>query len=288
MNNLEQAIEIHRKSFERNESRVEGALITLKDPFSGNILRPDGPPRSIEQTAELNKGLDYLRANSSRFRLTVYTAPHGDSALHDNDDITAAFADHDVLFFEGLQHYSADNQLLSDIATLKKAQITDEEARRLGEYKVRVLAMLLGANKPAFYADVASDRSNLESAIISWGELSLNLQNSINNSLGDVNASKLALGISLAGSSIFREWCMLASMGICLQDLEESGETPKNLMFLVGSLHGKTLPKKARYLGVDTVVQNAKMIDRGEANPLSLPFDLARAIGDCVIESIEN
>lgn len=279
------AAEMHNASFNSQELSDGQLHITFIDPFTNEQLSPDRVPSSIEAQPHLREGLDYLRSRSTDMALSVYAAPHGNEAVHDMQELMDTFGAHDVIFLEGVGHNAQQRDVIWDVSAGNKTTLTDDEAEQFGSYGQRKLAALLQQNKPVFFADVPSDGSDFEQAFLEWDGMLDTLKGMIDEGQGDPDSLNLAMGINLTATTILREWYMLASMGRELKRLDEAGYKSTNPMFLVGAVHGETLPAKASVLGVQTSVNMPRMTENGEKRTVDIPFNFVRAVGACAIKT---
>ncbi len=275
--------EMHNASFVSHDLGDGTKHIAFVDPFTDEQLSPDRVPISIEAQPHLREGLDYLRNRGNDLGLTIYAAPHGDGSVHDMRELMDAFATHDVIFLEGVGHNEQQRDLVWDVSAGNKSTLTDEEGQTFGPYGQRKLAALLRQNKPVYFADVPSDGGDFEQAFLEWDGMVDTLKGMIDGGQGDPNDLGLAMGINLTATTIMREWYMLAAMGRELKRLEVAGYRSENPMFLVGAVHGETLPHKASVLGLDTSVTLPTMAENGEKRTVDIPFDFVRAVGACAI-----
>jgi hypothetical protein len=275
--------EMHNASFVSRDLDDGRKHIAFVDPFTDEYLSPDRVPASIETQLHLREGLDYLRSRSNDLDLTIYAAPHGDCSVHDMRELMDTFAAHDVIFLEGVGHNAQQRDLIWDVSAGNKSTITDDEGRAFGPYGQRKLAALLRQNKPVYFADVPSDGGDFERAFIEWDGMLDTLKGMVDGGQGDSDSLGLAMGINLTATTIMREWYMLAAIGRELKQLDSVGYRSENPMFLVGALHGETLPHKASVLGLDTSVTVSTMRENGEQRTVDMPFDFVRAVGACAI-----
>lgn len=275
--------EMHNASFVSHDLNDGRKHIAFVDPFTDEYLSPDRVPASIETQPHLREGLDYLRSRSNDLDLTIYAAPHGDGSVHDMRELMDTFAAHDVIFLEGVGHNAQQRDLIWDVSAGNKATITDEEGQAFGPYGQRKFAALLRQNKPVYFADVPSDGGDFEHAFLEWDGMVDTLKGMIDQSNGDPDSLGLAMGINLTATTILREWYMLAAMGRELKQLEAAGYKSENPMFLVGAIHGETLPHKAGVLGINPNVALPRMAEDGERRTVGIPFDFVRAVGACAI-----
>ncbi len=275
--------ELHNSSFNARDLRDGTKHIEFVDPFSNELLSPYKVPASIEAQPHLKEGMDYLRSRSGDLQLAIYAAPHGDNAVHDMRELMDAFAAHDVIFFEGVGHNEHQRKLIWDVSLGNRTTLTDEEGQSFGPYGQRKLAALLRQNKPVYFADLPSDGGEFEHALLDWNGMVETLNSMIDQSSNDQEGHKLALGINLTATTIMREWYMLATIGYNLKRLDEAGYKSKDPLFLVGAMHGETLPYKAGVIGLRTNVTLPTMAERGEQRLVDIPFDFVKAVGACAI-----
>ncbi len=279
------AAELHNASYQAHDLSDGRQHITFLDPFTGEQLRPDRVPGSIEAQPHLRQGLDYLRSRGTSIDLSVYAAPHGDNSVHDMQELIDAFESHDAIFLEGIGHTAVDRDLVWDVSASNKRTITEEEGQRFGPYGQRKLAALVGQNKPTYFADLPADGDSYDRYTMEWNGMVDTLGKMISDQNGDPESLALAMGINLTATTILREWYMLATIGLELSRLDAAGYKSEKPLFLVGQMHGTTLLDKAAVLGVHTSVTEATMAEHGESRTVSIPFDFVKAVGACAIET---
>jgi hypothetical protein len=277
---------MHNTSFSMEKVNYEEALITFHDPFTGEILDPDKPPSSFEDQPELKQGLDYLRLNGSRINITIFGAPHGDEAVHANGDLRSAFEAHDSIFLEGLSHTQKERDLVWDLSAGNVTQPSSEQLDGFGEYGKRKIEALKGVTRPVFFADIPADGNDYEQSLHQWSQLfdRLHAKDNVTGVSRDKDV-ELATAINLTGTTVMREWYMLAQVGKHLQELEQAGYKSVNPVLLIGSLHAQTLPNKLKAIGVKSSINLPRMLAEGKANTVEVPFDFVEAVGSCAVKA---
>lgn len=252
---------ISRKQFElhNNSYELSGDLVRFRDPFTGDYLEPGIPPRSIEAQPNLKAGLDYLRHRGSDVELTIFASAHGDSDHHDTKEVKQVVGAHDAVFLELIGATPDIEALFYDIASGSGAHTTQATLESIGDYKVRQLQAVAGSKIPILFPEVKANGSRYEQELLEYIDL-LNELRPIALA-GDANFA-LATEINIIGTSIMREWYMLANMGYQMAIAENAGYKISSPLLWIGSLHGETLPAKCEGLGIATRVEFPEFLDR--------------------------
>lgn len=278
--------ELHSNSF-RLEHRADNRRhIGFADPFTGEALSPHRVPTSIEVQPKLRAGIDYLRQRENDLNLSIMGAPHGPNDVHDMAELMRAIRSHDALFLEGFDHTQRERDMLWNISSGKKTDLTDQEERELGPNRTLQLAALFRADVPAYFADLPGDGDDYEQSLGSWNGVLETLMKQMPGAEGQGRENLLlAASINLTAVSIMREWYMIASIGEQLGVLDRmGGYRSHSPLFIIGTTHGQTLPKKLEVLGVKSSLIIPRMHERGDARNLDIPFDFVKALSHCAID----
>lgn len=279
-------VELHAASYSLSRD-VEGfAKLDFFDPFTGDQLTPDTVPQSISSHRQLAEGLDYLARHGDSVTLSILGAAHGKGAEPDIHKLVSNFEDHDVVFLEGIGHKVKHRKLLWEASAGNRTTLSLEEIQENGAARSFALGALIGmrGKKPAFYADIPGDGDAYEQSLFGWnGVLDTLLAQMPTEPVEQIDSLKLAAGISATGTSILREWYIVANIGRRLSELHDTGYTSTNPLLMIGGLHAYTLPQKLAVAGAMSAFGQAVMSNEGEKPPFDVPFDVIKAIADCTI-----
>lgn len=276
------AEDLHNASF-TYEDVVGGRDIVFNDPFTGLQLDPERVPTSIAAQPHLHAGLNHLArlASERDHRVTIAGAVHGQEAMIDMRQLQGLVAEHDVIFLEHIGHTARHRRIVKEVGQ-GRTSIPEDFSHEIGEYGVLQLAAISGNRKSVYFADTPGDGTAYESALTEWGNLARTLTATARTKHGEEreNYFRAAL-INIAGSTILREWNMLGVIGNSLHDAERQGHDVDSSLFLVGTAHTNTLPRKLGLLGVSSAAVELTMHNAGASDVIeSSEFDFDSAVRD--------
>ena len=274
------AVELHGASFSY-EDVPGGQDIVFHDPFEGEVLDPSRIPRSIVAQPHLLAGINHLIriSNEKKHAITLAGANHANDSQFDLAELHDMVGEHDVVFLEGMGHNAHHRYVVRQVGEGR----SDLPEGFATAYHALQLAAINGHKKPVAYADLPSDGTSYERALIEWCDLTSTLLERAQSERDSLYQNLYrAVLINLAGSSIFREWQMLGSIGNSLNSAERSGNPIENSLFLVGTEHTRTLPSKLGLLGVrNTPVElTMRKTSRDTEEIDSFAFDFTTAVRD--------
>lgn len=257
----------HNNSFE-----INGDVVQLRDPFTGENLSSERPPQSLEFTAGLAGGFEYLK---SRDNLTVrlYGESHADEHQVNKDELLAQLAMSDAVFLELVDHTPATEKAFWDVSMNGGAEITAGLMYDMGPHKFDQLNALVDANKPVFLPEPSREGTQYDQEINEYMRIIDKLL-PVALSGGD-EGIVLAAEIAVSASTMMRDWYMIGKMGQQIELFEEkTGIKITNPMIWIGSVHTDTLQPKLEALGITTSVaieSTHGYVSSGEAGERSLP-----------------
>lgn len=239
----ERQVNQHNRSYElRND------IIQLKDPFSGEPLRGDKPPLSLERDTGLAMGYDFLRSRPD-ITFTIYGETHGDSDYSDPSEVYEHLAASDIVFLEGFGSTREVESLFWNVCTRgETARVSPTTFASMSDYMKRQLQLMAGTGKPVMLPEIPAGGSQLENDLLSFNDIMHDL---LPAALGGDQDFALAVEINLVAGTMLREWYMIGKMGLLIQAYEQStGEHLTSPMVWIGQAHLETMPRKFESLGV--------------------------------------
>lgn len=271
--------ELHNKSYSY-EDVPGGRDIVFHDPFTGEHLNPGKIPSSLAKQPHLRNGLNYLAriGSGARHSVTIAGAPHSSDSVFDMAELTDLIDTHDVVFLEGVGHTQHERNIVREVGEGRNI-IPDTFTE--DRYKTLQLAAISGRHKFVAYGDIPADGTAYESELLSWGSLARPLAEKAQSERDITVRKKLfrAALINISGNTIFREWQMLASIGNSLNAAEQQGLPMHNSLFLLGTEHTRTLPKKLDLLRVANRTTELTMLNYGASATIEdESFDFTTAV----------
>lgn len=285
----EHIAQLHNRSFEKGSD-----VIVFNDPFTGERLRSDTPPRSIEAQPDLRDGLNFLRRRPD-LDFKTFGEPHGDQDYTDPRDVKGLIDSSDVIFLEGFGHSQELDNLLWSVCTQNEGvNVPTTTIESLGEYKLRQLKLLAGIEKPVFIPEVAATGSSYEKDLLDYILILKEL--SPRAMAGDEQFAFHTL-INLASSTIMRDWYMIAKMGQLMDIYENlSGDRLDSPLLWIGNAHIETMQPKLDGLGLrhrsfrgNRQVKNTPTLHvTNELHPSAETFDFGEAARNGVARIIKR
>ncbi len=277
-------VELHNASYSY-ENTPNGRDIVFHDPFRGTPLQPESVPTSIATQPHLRAGLNHLArlSNEHGHTITIAGANHSSDSVFDMAELIGLAGHHDAIFLEGIGHTSYHRDVVQEVGE-GRTDVPDDFAA--DKYKALQLASINAARprqKLVTYADIPGDGSAYEAALIRWGNLARSVAEQARTELNPETRKNLfrAALINIAGSTIFREWQMLCSIGNSLRTAEQQGRQIKHSLFLIGTEHTQTLPKKLELLRVANRAVELTMRNKGTPATIECEeFDFTTAVRD--------
>ncbi len=239
----ERQTELHNRSFEH----LEGGYVQFCDPFSGEPLRPDRVPVSIESQPWLADGIRYLRERAGTLQVDVLAGSHGDEDYDNPTEVRGIVSSHDAVFLEFIGANDAIAKLFWNVSHGRGTEVSREIVDSLGPHKLRQLKPLASIDKPVHFPEMATDGTEFEKELLEFQAI---LEELRPRAVGGEEAFMLAVEINLIVATIMREWFMIAKMGSYLKAHDELGERLSHPLIWIGTYHGTTMPTKIRSLGV--------------------------------------
>ena len=272
--------ELHNASYSY-EDVANGRDIVFHDPFTGTPLHPDKVPVSIVAQPHLLSGLNHLArlGRDHNHRITLAGAQHSSDSEFKMAELHDIVGEHDAIFLEGVGHTDYHRRIVREIGE-GRDNIPDDFAD--DRYKSMQLAAISGHRKLVSYADIPGDGTDYEMALIEWGDLARTITTQAHYEHGETkkNLFRAAL-INIAGNTILREWQMLGSLGNSLNSAEQQGRRIDNSLFLIGTEHIRTLPRKLGLLGVMNTPHELAMHKQGTTTTIDyMAFDFTTAVRD--------
>lgn len=256
----------HNNSFE-----INGDVVQLRDPFTGENLTSEHPPQSLEQMAGLARGFDYLRGRDD-LTVRLYGESHSDNHQLNQDELQVQLAMSDAVFLELLDHTPATEKAFWDVSMTGGADITVGLRDDMGPAKFNQLNALVGANKPVFFPEPSREGAQYEKEFIEYVRI---IDKLLPVALSGDEGVALAAEIAVSASVMMRDWYLIGKMGQQIEMFEnETGIKITNPMIWIGSAHTDTLPSKLKALGVTTVTNIESThgyVSTEEASEHSLP-----------------
>ncbi len=234
----------HNNSFE-----IIDDVVQLRDPFTGENLSSERPPRSLEHMAGLARGYEYLRGGDD-LTVRLYGESHGDGDEVNQSELQAQLVMSDAVFLELLDHTPATEKAFWDVSMTGGADVTAGLIHDMGPYKFDQLNALVGANKPVFLPEPSREGTQYEQEFIEYVRI---IDKLLPVALNGDEGVVLATEIAVSASVMMRDWYLIGRMGQQIEMFEKkTGFKITNPMVWIGSAHTDTLPSKLKALGIAT------------------------------------
>lgn len=235
--------EYHNASFEMSDD-----MVRLRDPFTGDSLSKDSPPRSMEEYAGLSAGYQYLRSNPD---IKVYIWGESHAGRVDHDEASRILTGVDGVFLEMFDNTEEAQDAFWNVSIKGSVKVSQELANAIGPYKMQQMEALAGAQKPVFLPEATRDSGEYEEVFIDYCHI---VDKLLPLALDGNDDGALAAEIAVSVTTMLRDWYMIGKMGLQMQAYERAtGQKLKNPLVWIGPAHAATMPDKFRSLGVDSV-----------------------------------
>jgi hypothetical protein len=227
----------HPYDWYRMDEEISG--LRMIDATTGRDIDPQQPPSLIQAEPELRSGLDLLRDNADRVRMTNYYGRHSTASdLDDPGTFERAHASHTVF---GYESYAGDKAVDARARTAAARNVAMRRQPR--DFQDRLFGSIVSAERTlSVPIDLRADGTLLERQIIALGDR-------WNEELTDIGEGTLA-AITINN---LRDWTMLANLGAAIRQ-RTSRRLPAELN--VGTFAGLDhfdITRKARCLGIQAV-----------------------------------